>query len=552
MMKKRKRGAYEKIQQIEKSTFSPGFQGLHALNPCRTQANFNDLAHKYKNTLGRYIKDGESIDWQNAEAVKCLTETLLDHDYGLQVQLHPERLSPKLPNRFNYLCWLHDLFEHIPNSERVHVLDVGTGANAIYPLLGSMQFGWRFTGTDIDEDSIIWASSHVINHEMVKEKVTLKLVLDSSAAQEIFDRRDPLHSLSGLLKSFLGSAGKKYEGSMMQSRGPFRQACAALGSPLSTLMERREELIQARLTLLGQEQVQNGSLQDLFAWTDEQGAGEAAMTACMTNPPFYDLEEAIKGGGHAACTGTRTEMRTVGGEVAFLAAMILDSLVLQRVGCRWYTCMVGKKSSIKSLRSLLREAAVPHVLSTRFTQGRTMRWGLAWSFHEDSPPQSVFTKKMTGRKVGETVALAGSVLRGTRQPSELGEDSDSLATIMQRVQLACDEIEKRHVSSDVHVSSTLDRGEKGEAGLSSLRISAGPEGTLLYIGRLRVQGTEEIRVEIELEQASDCPVALAQALSMQGVLATIKQHLQRSNRRWRREIARTSSRAVDEKKMENE
>lgn len=42
--------------------------------------------------------------------------------------------------------------------------------------------------------------------------------------------------------------------------------------------------------------------------------------------------------------------------------------------------MVGKKSSLKSLMSKLREVGVTIVKTTEFVQGQTSRWGLAWSF----------------------------------------------------------------------------------------------------------------------------------------------------------------------------
>ena len=74
---------YENPRKVQKST-SFGSQGLHALNPYLMQPNFRELADKYKSTLGRYIQGDKHIDWQNAEAVKCLTETLLDHNHGLQ------------------------------------------------------------------------------------------------------------------------------------------------------------------------------------------------------------------------------------------------------------------------------------------------------------------------------------------------------------------------------------------------------------------------------------------------------------------------------------
>lgn len=47
---------------------------------------------------------------------------------------------------------------------------------------------------------------------------------------------------------------------------------------------------------------------------------------------------------------------------------------------RWYTSMVGRKSNLKFLTSKLWEVGVKIVKTTEFVQGRTCRWGLAWSF----------------------------------------------------------------------------------------------------------------------------------------------------------------------------
>ncbi len=46
----------------------------------------------------------------------------------------------------------------------------------------------------------------------------------------------------------------------------------------------------------------------------------------------------------------------------------------------WFTTMVGKKETLKRVRAMLNALGVPGVRSTQFTQGRTQRWGLAWSF----------------------------------------------------------------------------------------------------------------------------------------------------------------------------
>lgn len=37
-----------------------------------------------------------------------------------------------------------------PRVECVRVLDIGVGANVIYPLIGHREYGWQFVGTDVD------------------------------------------------------------------------------------------------------------------------------------------------------------------------------------------------------------------------------------------------------------------------------------------------------------------------------------------------------------------------------------------------------------------
>jgi len=45
--------------------------------------------------------------------------------------------------------------------DEVVIVDIGTGASAIYPLLGSAAFGWRFIGSDVDPRSLENAASVV-------------------------------------------------------------------------------------------------------------------------------------------------------------------------------------------------------------------------------------------------------------------------------------------------------------------------------------------------------------------------------------------------------
>lgn len=106
----------------------------------------------------------------------------------------------------------------------------------------------------------------------------------------------------------------------------------------------------------------------------------------MCNPPFFgcpdDMEYQNRSGNRVSPksinTGSSSEIQTAGGEVEFVSKMIDESLVLKdRV--RIYTSMLGKKSSLTALKTYLKEHCVTNVITTEFCQGRTTRWGIAWS-----------------------------------------------------------------------------------------------------------------------------------------------------------------------------
>jgi 23S rRNA (adenine1618-N6)-methyltransferase len=99
----------------------------------------------------------ESINFVDPAAVKALNRALLLHDYGIKDWDVPAQyLCPPVPGRADYLHCLADLLSEsnggdIPQGNSVRVLDIGVGANCIYPLIGHAIYGWQFVGTDIDE-----------------------------------------------------------------------------------------------------------------------------------------------------------------------------------------------------------------------------------------------------------------------------------------------------------------------------------------------------------------------------------------------------------------
>ncbi|EKM54576.1 uncharacterized protein PHACADRAFT_258519 [Phanerochaete carnosa HHB-10118-sp] len=115
---------------------------MHPQNPYRTPLDFIALAEAYPN-LKPFLKKGSTgvvINFQDEAAQRCLTKALLLCDFGLSLDLPPDRLCPPVPNRLNYILWIQDIMGACARREPTHgvvrCVDIGTGASAIYPLLG--------------------------------------------------------------------------------------------------------------------------------------------------------------------------------------------------------------------------------------------------------------------------------------------------------------------------------------------------------------------------------------------------------------------------------
>ncbi|MHB9796958.1 23S rRNA (adenine(1618)-N(6))-methyltransferase RlmF [Pseudomonas sp. MT3] len=120
--------------------------------------------------LGRFLITNPygkpSIDFANPEAVRVFNRALLKAQYGIgQWDIPAGFLCPPIPGRADYVHYLADLLAEenagsIPRGPRVRVLDIGVGANCIYPLIGHRDYGWRFLGSDIEPAAL--ASAHAI------------------------------------------------------------------------------------------------------------------------------------------------------------------------------------------------------------------------------------------------------------------------------------------------------------------------------------------------------------------------------------------------------
>jgi len=283
--------------------------------------SFAALAQHYPG-LSPHVKVAQggqaSLDFKSYAATRELTRCLLHNDHQLDWWIPHGQLIPPVTNRLNYIHWLKDLLKLSSppaeaatgeGSSTVRGLDIGCGANCIYPLIGAATCGWQFVGTDITPEALTWARRNVAANPQLSHLIEVRQV---AAA----DKQTP----GGML---LGAVGE----------------------------------------------------------------GETFHFS-MCNPPFFDTLADANQNPNTACGGTPAEMVCLGGEEAFVRAMVEESATLGSQ-VHWYTSMVGKKSTLKEVRRLLHDRSVPVIRSTQFFQGETSRWAVAWSYAADPKTSAV-------------------------------------------------------------------------------------------------------------------------------------------------------------------
>ncbi|KAK4401412.1 RNA N6-adenosine-methyltransferase mettl16 [Sesamum angolense] len=300
-----------------------------------------------------YSHDGRpKIDWTDFNATRELTRVLLLHDHGLDWWIPDGQLCPTVPNRSNYIHWIEDLLAsdiipaNIADGDVKKGFDIGTGANCIYPLLGASILGWKFVGSDITDVAIEWANRNVKSNPHISGLIEIRRV---------------------------GTEDKMYNAEELQNTPKCSSECSSdssnakdqiYGPSVSSLLESQS----------GTSKSYNGPAILLGVVKDGEN-----FDFCMCNPPFFETMQEAGLNPKTSCGGTPEEMVCSGGEHAFIARIIEDSVKLKDT-FRWYTSMVGRKLNLNILASQLWKVGATVVKTTEFVQGRTSRWGLAWSF----------------------------------------------------------------------------------------------------------------------------------------------------------------------------
>lgn len=161
---------------------------LHPRNKHHARYDFNQLiavCPELKTFVLINKFNSETIDFTNPLAVKTLNRALLHQFYGVTAwDIPSDYLCPPIPGRADYIHNIADILacsnnNVIPIGKSVTVLDIGVGANCIYPLIGYKEYGWNFIGSDSDIFSIKIASQ-IINSNALNKAVECRLQPNTS------------------------------------------------------------------------------------------------------------------------------------------------------------------------------------------------------------------------------------------------------------------------------------------------------------------------------------------------------------------------------------
>lgn len=218
-------------------------ENMHPGNPHREGYNFKSLVSAHPE-LALFIVTNEfnkeTIDFANPAAVKALNKALLKKFYNIEHwDIPADYLCPPVPGRADYIHYLADLLSEsngnvLPGGKKIAGLDIGTGANGIYPLIGIKEYGWRFVGSDIDPLAIRTVQMIAkLNSGISKslecrlQKSSLDIFSGIIRSDEYFDftmcnppfHSSPLEAASGALRKWKNLGLKEEQGSALNFGG---------------------------------------------------------------------------------------------------------------------------------------------------------------------------------------------------------------------------------------------------------------------------------------------------------------------------------------------
>ncbi|WP_408063516.1 23S rRNA (adenine(1618)-N(6))-methyltransferase RlmF [Vibrio nitrifigilis] len=318
--------------------------GLHKRNRHHGSYDFKVLSqvepklktHIKKNPLGQ-----DTISFSDPEAVKLLNKALLHHYYGIQHWDIPHGfLCPPIPGRADYIHRLAELlFLDCPIAKTIPVtmLDVGIGANCIYPMIATVEYDWQVVGSDIDPISVKHASELVRANAPLRGHIECRLQKNS---RSIF---------KGVIEP-----NERY--TVTTCNPPFH-------SSLAEAMKGTER----KRSNLKKNQHKRG------VKTPAQSSGKEHVSSALN------------------FGGQKAELWCPGGEAAFLKNMAVESAQFaQQV--LWFSSLISKKDNVRWMKKQLEKVGVSEVQIVEMAQGQKISRFIAWSFQNHAQRKEWITR----------------------------------------------------------------------------------------------------------------------------------------------------------------
>jgi 23S rRNA (adenine1618-N6)-methyltransferase len=188
---------------------------LHPRNPHQGRYNLAQLSLGHAPLQSHLVltpAGEQSINFSDPVAVQALNAALLKHYYQINYwQLPPGYLCPPIPGRADYMHYAADLLADsngVPTGKQINLLDIGCGANLIYPIIANRSYGWRCVGTDIDALALKAAQLIIDSNSQLNGQISLRRQTDSSKLFHGIIKAGEYFQLTVCNPPFYGSAAE--------------------------------------------------------------------------------------------------------------------------------------------------------------------------------------------------------------------------------------------------------------------------------------------------------------------------------------------------------
>jgi len=302
---------------------------MHYRNPHNLGYDFVKLAEVHtpiKKFLAPNPVGKLTIDFSQPAAVKALNAGLLKQFYQVQYWDIPDGfLCPAVPGRADYIHYIADLLgqdnnANIPQGKQIRGLDIGTGANLIYPIVASQSYGWSMLGSDINLASYSNASLLVESNPNLRKLIKVRLQKQEKAIFAGVVKENELFDFSLCNPPFHISADAALAGSRKKNKNLARHSHKRRGK-------------------------------------DSTAKNQSSLNF---------------GGQH-------NELWCEGGEFEFVKNMISESIEFKRQ-VKWFTSLLSKKENVGPLLKLAEKLGATECKTINMAQGAKATRFIAWRF----------------------------------------------------------------------------------------------------------------------------------------------------------------------------